>query len=197
MSSARQRRASARTAHARRASRRGLAARPGRGAGALARGACASSSASASPSGRTSSPAACRSAPSASSRSRARSPPTRCCWCSTSRPRACAARRSRRSPSCCATLRGEGVTILIVEHDMDFVMRLVDRLVVMNFGAKLVEGAAGGRARRPRGCRPPISAERRVTALPRRSDGPARRLRPGRGGARRVAVARAAGRSSR
>ena len=38
-------------------------------------------------------------------------------------------------------LRDEGVTILIVEHDMDFVMSLVDRLVVMNFGAKLVEGA--------------------------------------------------------
>ncbi|WP_413764194.1 ATP-binding cassette domain-containing protein [Variovorax sp. Varisp41] len=38
-------------------------------------------------------------------------------------------------------LRDEGVTILIVEHDMDFVMKLVDRLVVMNFGAKLVEGA--------------------------------------------------------
>ena len=38
-------------------------------------------------------------------------------------------------------LRDEGVTILIVEHDMDFVMKLVDRLVVMNFGSKLVEGA--------------------------------------------------------
>ena len=38
-------------------------------------------------------------------------------------------------------LRAEGVTILVVEHDMDFVMNLVDRLVVMNFGAKLVEGA--------------------------------------------------------
>ena len=37
-------------------------------------------------------------------------------------------------------LCGEGVTILIVEHDMDFVMKLVDRLVVMNFGSKLVEG---------------------------------------------------------
>ncbi|MGB3276161.1 MAG: branched-chain amino acid ABC transporter ATP-binding protein/permease [Castellaniella sp.] len=37
-------------------------------------------------------------------------------------------------------LREEGVTILIVEHDMDFVMNLVDRLVVMNFGSKLVEG---------------------------------------------------------
>ena len=38
-------------------------------------------------------------------------------------------------------LRDEGVTILIVEHDMDFVMKLVDRLVVMNFGQKLLEGA--------------------------------------------------------
>jgi branched-chain amino acid transport system permease protein len=38
-------------------------------------------------------------------------------------------------------LRGEGVTILIVEHDMDFVMKLVDRLVVMTFGAKLIEGS--------------------------------------------------------
>ena len=35
----------------------------------------------------------------------------------------------------------EGVTILIVEHDMDFVMKLVGRLVVMNFGSKLLEGS--------------------------------------------------------
>ena len=45
-------------------------------------------------------------------------------------------------------LRDEGVTILIVEHDMDFVMKLVDRLVVMNFGSKLVEGACRGARRR-------------------------------------------------
>jgi len=38
------------------------------------------------------------------------------------------------------TLRDDGVTILVVEHDMEFVMKLVDRLVVMDFGAKLVEG---------------------------------------------------------
>ncbi|SFV15104.1 branched-chain amino acid ABC transporter ATP-binding protein/permease [Pseudoduganella namucuonensis] len=37
-------------------------------------------------------------------------------------------------------LRSDGVTIMIVEHDMDFVMNLVDRLVVMNFGSKLMEG---------------------------------------------------------
>ena len=38
------------------------------------------------------------------------------------------------------TLRSEGVTVLIVEHDMEFVMKLVDRLVVMNFGSKIAEG---------------------------------------------------------
>jgi branched-chain amino acid transport system permease protein len=37
-------------------------------------------------------------------------------------------------------LRNDGVTILLVEHDMDFVMGLVDRIVVMDFGAKLAEG---------------------------------------------------------
>jgi branched-chain amino acid transport system permease protein len=37
-------------------------------------------------------------------------------------------------------LRSEGLTILLVEHDMDFVMRLVDRIVVMDFGCKLCEG---------------------------------------------------------
>ncbi|NNM75158.1 ABC transporter permease subunit [Enterovirga aerilata] len=37
-------------------------------------------------------------------------------------------------------LRDEGVTILLVEHDMDFVMNLVDRLVVVDFGTKIAEG---------------------------------------------------------
>jgi branched-chain amino acid transport system permease protein len=37
-------------------------------------------------------------------------------------------------------LRGEGMGILLVEHDMDFVMGLADRIVVMEFGEKLAEG---------------------------------------------------------
>jgi branched-chain amino acid transport system permease protein len=37
-------------------------------------------------------------------------------------------------------LKGEGMTVLLVEHDMDFVMGLTDRLVVMEFGEKLAEG---------------------------------------------------------
>jgi branched-chain amino acid transport system permease protein len=39
-------------------------------------------------------------------------------------------------------LRAEGVTILLVEHDMEFVMGLAERLVVMDFGTKLAEGPA-------------------------------------------------------
>ena len=37
-------------------------------------------------------------------------------------------------------LRAEGIAILLVEHDMDFVMGLADRVVVMEFGQKLAAG---------------------------------------------------------
>jgi branched-chain amino acid transport system permease protein len=39
------------------------------------------------------------------------------------------------------SLRSDHLTILIVEHDMEFVMSLVDRIVVLDFGSKLCEGA--------------------------------------------------------
>ncbi|KGQ21939.1 branched-chain amino acid ABC transporter ATP-binding protein/permease [Thermus filiformis] len=38
-------------------------------------------------------------------------------------------------------LSQEGVTLLLVEHDMDLVMGLVDRVVVMHYGEKLAEGS--------------------------------------------------------
>jgi branched-chain amino acid transport system permease protein len=38
------------------------------------------------------------------------------------------------------SLRNDHLTILIVEHDMEFVMSLVDRIVVLDFGSKLCEG---------------------------------------------------------
>ncbi len=38
------------------------------------------------------------------------------------------------------SLKADGMTVLLVEHDMDFVMDLTDRLVVMDFGEKLAEG---------------------------------------------------------
>ncbi len=37
-------------------------------------------------------------------------------------------------------LKGEGLSLLLVEHDMDFVMNLTDRIVVMEFGTQLIEG---------------------------------------------------------
>ena len=38
------------------------------------------------------------------------------------------------------TLRQEGVSVLLVEHDMGFVMGLVDQLVVLDFGTLIAEG---------------------------------------------------------
>jgi len=46
-------------------------------------------------------------------------------------------------------LRAQGMTILLVEHDMEFVMGLTDRLVVMDFGTKLAEGTAEAVRRDP------------------------------------------------
>jgi branched-chain amino acid transport system permease protein len=38
-------------------------------------------------------------------------------------------------------LRAGGMSVLLVEHDMGFVMDLADRIVVLDFGAKIAEGA--------------------------------------------------------
>jgi branched-chain amino acid transport system permease protein len=37
-------------------------------------------------------------------------------------------------------LRAEGVSVLLVEHDMGFVMNLANRIVVLDFGTKIAEG---------------------------------------------------------
>ena len=37
-------------------------------------------------------------------------------------------------------LRSEGMTVLLVEHDMGFVMDLTDHIVVLDFGKKIAEG---------------------------------------------------------
>jgi branched-chain amino acid transport system permease protein len=46
-------------------------------------------------------------------------------------------------------LRDEGMSILLVEHDMDFVMNLTDHLVVMDFGTKIAEGLPADVQRNP------------------------------------------------
>jgi branched-chain amino acid transport system permease protein len=38
------------------------------------------------------------------------------------------------------SLRAEGMSVLIVEHDMDFVMNLVDRIVVLDYGERIASG---------------------------------------------------------
>ena len=38
-------------------------------------------------------------------------------------------------------IRDRGVTVVLVEHDMSAVMRISDKIVVLNFGLKIAEGA--------------------------------------------------------
>jgi len=38
------------------------------------------------------------------------------------------------------TLQADGLTILLVEHDMNFVMGFADRITVLNFGRKIADG---------------------------------------------------------
>jgi branched-chain amino acid transport system ATP-binding protein len=47
------------------------------------------------------------------------------------------------------SLRAEGLTILLVEHDMGFVMGLSDRLTVLNFGRVIADGKPDDIRRNP------------------------------------------------
>jgi branched-chain amino acid transport system ATP-binding protein len=38
------------------------------------------------------------------------------------------------------SIRDDGVTLLLVEHDMQFVMNIADRIVVLDYGQKIAEG---------------------------------------------------------
>lgn len=37
-------------------------------------------------------------------------------------------------------IRGKGITVILVEHDMKSVMRVCDRIVVLNYGVKIADG---------------------------------------------------------
>jgi ABC-type branched-subunit amino acid transport system ATPase component len=38
------------------------------------------------------------------------------------------------------TIRDQGYTVLLIEHDMNLVMGVTDRIVVLDFGKKIAEG---------------------------------------------------------
>lgn len=50
---------------------------------------------------------------------------------------------TRRAVEMTRAVRERGVTLLLVEHDMAAVMKISDRIVVLNFGAKIAEGTPG------------------------------------------------------
>lgn len=47
-------------------------------------------------------------------------------------------------------IRGQGITILMVEHIMQLIMNVCDRLVVINFGSKIADGPTEEVARDPK-----------------------------------------------
>ena len=47
---------------------------------------------------------------------------------------------TQRAVDMVRTIRDRGVTILLVEHDMPAVMKISDRILVLNFGEKIAEG---------------------------------------------------------
>jgi ABC-type branched-subunit amino acid transport system ATPase component len=46
-------------------------------------------------------------------------------------------------------LRSDGLALLVIEHDMDLIMRISDHVVVLNFGRKLAEGTPADVQRHP------------------------------------------------
>ena len=57
---------------------------------------------------------------------------------------------TRRAVQLVRAVRERGVTILLVEHDMPAVMKISDRIVVLNFGEKIAEGTPGEIQQNPR-----------------------------------------------
>ena len=55
---------------------------------------------------------------------------------------------TRRAVQLVRAVRERGVTILLVEHDMPAVMKISDRIVVLNFGEKIAEGTPSETLRR-------------------------------------------------
>ena len=86
-------------------------------------------------------------------RSPARCRCSRRCCCSTSR-RPDSTNRDGRAGRAPARLRDDGLTILLVEHDMPMVMRICDRIVVLEAAARSPKACRPRSAPMPRCARP-------------------------------------------
>ena len=47
-------------------------------------------------------------------------------------------------------IRDRGISVLLIEHDMSLVMKVCEKLVVLEYGAKIAEGAPAVVKRDPR-----------------------------------------------
>ncbi len=84
----------------------------------------------------------CRTASAGCSRSRAPLRCTRACSCSTSRRPASSSRESAELGHVVRRLADEwGMAILVVEHDMNFVMEVCDDVLVLDFGRRIAAGS--------------------------------------------------------
>ena len=88
----------------------------------------------------TSSPPTSRSASSGGSSSRARSPPSPQLLLLDEPAAGMNAEEIDQLDARIRSLRDEGVTILLIEHHMELVMAVTDRIAVLNFGQKIAEG---------------------------------------------------------
>ncbi len=59
-------------------------------------------------------------------------------------------RETRRAAEMIRGIRDQGITVILVEHDMKMVMSISDEILVINFGAKIAEGRPGQIRRDPR-----------------------------------------------
>ena len=50
---------------------------------------------------------------------------------------------------CCERIRADGITLLLIEHDVKLVMGLCDRVAVLDYGKKIAEGAPAAVQRDP------------------------------------------------
>ena len=91
----------------------------------------------------TTSPSTSPTATSAGWRSRARSPPSRKLLALDEPAAGMNATETAALQGCSTTSARDGMTILLIEHDMKLVMGVCDRVLVLDYGKKIAEGPRG------------------------------------------------------